>query len=134
MRLRFGQVRLPAGFLRQASQNPGAGVTTWLGGPTGIMFTDRVLENGFLLTTEGGPIPYRFVANVTDVSRMDTMFCEGLAARLALAIGESLNQSQAKLATIAKVYDVWISEARTVNAIEQGPDISPDDDFVACRL
>ena len=126
--------KLPAGFLREASQNPHMGVTTWLGGPTGIMSTDRVLENGFLLTTEGGPIPYRFVANVTDVSRMDTMFCEGLAARLALAIGESLNQSQAKLATIAKVYDVWISEARTVNAIEQGPDISPDDDFIACRL
>ena len=126
--------KLPAGFLREASQNPKAGFTTWLGGPTGIMFNDWVIENGFLLTNDTGPIPYRFVANVTDVSRMDAMFCEGLAARIAIEVCEPLTQSATKLGTIAKVYDVWMGDARTVNAIEQGTEQPPDDDYVTCRL
>lgn len=126
--------KLPAGFLREASQNPKAAVTTFLGAPTGIQYNDWVLENGFLLTNDTGPIPYRFVANVTDVSRMDPMFCEGLAARVALEVCELITQSTSKLGTIAKVYDVWIGDARTVNAIEQGSEQPPDDDYVSCRL
>jgi hypothetical protein len=126
--------KLPAGFLRLAPQYPKSGTTTFLGGPTGITYNDWVLENGFLLTSDTGPIPLRFVADVTDVSRMDPMFCEGLAARVALEVCEPLTQSTAKLGAIAKIYDEWISTARVVNAIEQGPDQPPDDDFVTCRL
>jgi hypothetical protein len=128
------QYKLPAGFLRKASQNPGTGVTTWLGGPTGLAFDDWVYENGYVLTSDGGPLAFRFVANVTDVSRMDVMFCEGLAAGVALEVVEILTQSASKLGTIAKVYDVWMSEARTVNAIEQGTDQPPDDDYISARL
>lgn len=126
--------KLPAGFLREASQNPKSGVTTWLGAPSGITYNDWVLENGFLLTMDTGPIPYRFVTNVTDVSRMDPMFCEGLAARVAFEVCEALTQSTSKLGAIAKVYDEWMSQARTVNAIEQGTEESPDDSYVTCRL
>jgi hypothetical protein len=126
--------RLPAGFLREASQNPGAGITTWLGGPHGIPYQDWVKENGYLLSTQSNPIPYRFVANVTDVSRMDPMFCEGLAARVALEVCEPLTQSTAKLGAIAKIYQEWIDAARTVNGIEQGTEQPPDDDYIACRL
>jgi len=126
--------RLPAGFLREASQNPKSGVTSWLGGPSGITYNDWVLENGFLLTSDTGPIPYRFVANVTDVSRMDPMFCEGLAARMGLEVCEPLTQSSAKLATIARIYDEWMGDARTVNAIEQGTEEPPEDSYISCRL
>jgi hypothetical protein len=126
--------KLPAGFLREASQHPKAGVTQWLGAPTGITYNDWVLENGFLLTNDVGPIAYRFVANVTDVSRMEAMFCEGLAARIAMEVCEPLTQSTSKLGTIAKVYDEWMSTARTVNAIEQGTEQPPDDDYVTVRL
>jgi len=125
---------LPSGFLREASQYPKSGVTTWLGGPSGVTYNDWVLENGFLVTNDTGPLPYRFVADVTDVSRMDPMFCEGLAARVGLEICEPVTQSSAKLSTIAKVYDTFMTEARTVNAIEQGPDEPPMDDFITCRL
>jgi len=126
--------KLPAGFLREASQNPKAGVTQWLGAPTGIVYNDWVLENGFLLTSDAGPLAYRFVCNVTDVSRMDAMFCEGLAARVALEVCEPLTQSTAKLGAIAKIYDEWMSNARAINAIEQGTEQPPDDDYVSCRL
>ncbi len=126
--------KLPAGFLREASQNPKAGVTTWLGAPLGITYNDWVLENGFLLTSDSGPIPYRFGADVTDVTRLDPMFCEGLAARVALEVCEPVTQSTAKLGAIAKIYDEWMSAARMVNAIEQGAEQAPDDDFVTVRL
>lgn len=126
--------KLPAGFLREASQNPKGGQTAYLGGPLGIQYNDWVLENGFLLTSDTGPLPYRFVANITDVARMDPMFCEGIAARVALEVCEPLTQSSSKLGTIAKIYDEWMSAARAVNAIEQGTEQPPDDDFVTCRL
>jgi hypothetical protein len=126
--------KLPAGFLREAPQDPGSGTATWLGGPTGIDYSDWTYENGFMLTSQVGPIPYRFVANITDVSRMDPMFCEGLAARVALEVCETLTQSSAKLGTIARIYDEFIGSARTVNAIEQGPDQPPDDDYLVVRL
>jgi hypothetical protein len=126
--------KLPAGFLREASQNPKSGVTTWLGGPSGITYNDWVLENGYLLTSDGGPIPYRFGANVTDVTRMDPMFCEALAARVAFEVCETITQSTAKLSAIARTYDEWRDNAVVVNAIEQGTDQPPDDDYVTCRL
>jgi hypothetical protein len=126
--------KMPAGFLREASQNPKAGVTTFLGGPTGILYNDWVHENGYLLSSEVGPIAYRFVADITDVTKMDAMFCEGLAARVALEVCEMLTQSTSKLGAIAKMYDVFMTEARAVNAIEQGAEQPPDDDYVTCRL
>jgi hypothetical protein len=115
---------LPSGFLRIANQNPKPG-TPWLGGPSGYTYNDWVLENGFLLSAETGPIPYRFVANVTDVARMDPMFCEMWAARIGLEVCEPLTQSTTKLGTIAKIYDEWHSKAVIANAIEQGPEDSP---------
>lgn len=126
--------KLPAGYLDEAEQYPGAGVTTFLGAPSGIQFKDWVYENGFLLTNDIGPIPYRFVADFTDVKKMSPMFCEALAARVALSVCEPLTQSTSKLGAIAKLYDVWVGRAKTKNAIEQGTDVSPDDDFVSCRL
>lgn len=125
--------KLPSGFLRVAPQYEKQGAT-WLGGPSGITYNDWTFEAGFLLSGDSGPILFRCVVNVTDVSRMDPMFCEGLAARIGLEVCEPLTQSTAKLGTIAKVYDEWMSQARTVNAIEQGYDEPPDDDYVTCRL
>jgi hypothetical protein len=46
----------------------------------------------------------RFVADVQDVPRMKTMFCEGLAARIAIEICEPLTQSTAKLGSITAAY------------------------------
>lgn len=124
--------RLPSGFLRVAPQNAKAPIA-WLGGPTGITYTDWQLQDGFLITSDGGPIPFRCVVNVRDVRRMDAMFCEGLAARVALEVCEPITQSTSKLGTIAKVYDEWINKAKTANAIEQGSEDPPDDDYVTVR-
>lgn len=124
---------MPGGYLGPAPQNPGAGVVSWLGGPSGFVYRDWAFENGFLLTQEAGPIPFRFVADVQDVSRMDTMFCEGLSARVGMEVCEIITQSGVQVGTVAKIYDEWITRAKVKNAIEQGVDQPPDDDFITVR-
>jgi hypothetical protein len=125
--------RLPAGYLRLAPQNPKPGIAA-LGGPLGIGYDDWVIENDFLITADSGPLTFRFVANITDVSRMHTMFCEGLAARVGFEVCERLTQSAAKVGTIAKVYNQWITEAGQVDAIEDGYEDPPDDDYLSVRF
>jgi hypothetical protein len=125
--------RLPSGYLRKAQQNPNAYPTSWLGGPSGTIYSDWTFEGDFLITTDTGPIPFRFVADVTDVTKMDDMFCEALAARLAMEVCEPITQSSSKLGNIAKIYDEWVSQARTVNGIETGSDDPPDDAYLTVR-
>jgi hypothetical protein len=124
---------LPAGFLRRAPQNPKPGLNL-LGGPTGSTYDDWLLEREYIITSDTGPIPLRFVADMQDVTRMDPMFCEGLAARIGLSVCEPLTQSSAKLQMIGKIYTEWMTQARTVNAIEDEYDDPPDDDLITVRL
>src|SRR6266705_6462671 len=124
---------LPSGFLRRAPQDPRAGAVSYLGAPSGLPYDDWELENYLIKTAESGPIMLRFVTDMVDVTRMHAMFCEGLAARLALEVCEALTQSATKLGVIAKQYSTFMSEARLVNAIEIGADEPPEDDWVTCR-
>jgi hypothetical protein len=125
--------RLPAGYLRMAEQNP-KGTATALGGPSGIIYNDWNLEGDYLVSAEGGPISLRFVADMTDVRRMDDMFCEGLAARIGIAICDTITQSATQIGTIASEYAKFMTEARIVNAIEMGYDDPPDDTYLTVRL
>lgn len=125
--------RLPSGYLRKAKQNPNAYPVSWLGGPSGTIYGDWTFEGDFLITIDTGPVPFRFVADLTDVTKMDDMFCEALAARLAMEVCEQITQSSTKLGNIAKVYDEWVSQARAVNGIETGADDPPDDVYVTVR-
>lgn len=125
--------RLPAGFLRQCPQNPKTGVNN-LGGPSGSAYTDWLVEGDYLISSDPGPLPIRFITNFTDVARMHTMFCEGLAARIGFEICEPVTQSSAKLQIIGKIYDRWIYEAGMVDAIEDGYEDPPDDELISCRI
>jgi hypothetical protein len=70
---------------------------------------------------------------MSDVRRMDPMFCEGLAARIALNVCEPLTQSTEKVGFIAKEYQKFIDEARARNAIEVGSSEPPIDDYLVAR-
>ncbi len=123
---------LPNSFLRPAPQMPKT-ATPYLGGPSGNVYKDWTYENEFIVTFDGGPIVYRFVADVTSVRKMDAMFCEGLAARIGFEICEKVTQSSAKKQVIAKTYNEWIGRAKLVDAIEQDYTDQPDDDFISVR-
>lgn len=126
--------RMPNAFLRQAPADPKEGSTSWLGAPSGLSYDDFNLEGNYLTTTEVDPIILRFVADVTTVPAMDPMFCEGLAARIALEVCEPLTQSTTKIQTIGAAYNRFMSEARIVNGIETGATEPPIDDYIQCRV
>lgn len=124
---------LPCGFLREAPQNPKAGSTNWLGASGAAPYSDSVWEGEYFISSESKPIVFRFVADVADVSRMDPLFCNGLAARIALEVCEELTQSDTKLQNIGAQYSKFMGEARVINGIEVGPVEQAEDDFIACR-
>lgn len=125
--------RLPAGYVATAAQDPKAGSTSYLGAPSGLAYNDWEFEGDYVVSSDVGPIVFRFVADVTDVQKMTQMFCEGLACRVATAVCEPLTQSTTKLQTIASEYNKVMGEARTRNAIEIGTEEPPLDDYIACR-
>lgn len=124
---------LPAGYLREAPQDPKAGSTSFLGAPSGLAYTDWTFEGNLIVSREVRPILFRFVADIGEVTRMDPMFCEGFACRIAVEIVEELTQSDSKLSNIASIYGRFMNEARTVNGIETGPTEPPEDDWISCR-
>lgn len=125
---------LPNGFLREAPQDAKAGSTSWLGAPSGLMYNDWQFEGNLLISREVYSIPFRFVTDFVTVADMDPMFCEGLAARIALEIVEELTQSTGKLNNIGRLYQGFMGEAREVNGIEMGASEPPEDDYVTCRI
>lgn len=124
---------LPNGYLRLAPQNPKQGSTSFLGAPSAAPYNDWEFEGPFLITTDLPLIILRFVADVTSVTAMDDMFCEGLSCRVAMAVAEPLTQSTAKLGAVGSLYKMFMGEARLVNAIEEGATEPPEDDYISCR-
>lgn len=125
--------RLPCGFMRTAPQAPKQGSYTPLGAPAGLPYSDFDYEGNYFRTSQGGPIPLRFCADIEDPNLMDPMFIDGLSCRLALETCETLTQSDKKLANIGGHYSKFMSEARIVNAIETGPTEPPEDSYIALR-
>ena len=125
---------LPNGFLRPCSQDPKAGIISYLGAPSERRAVDWTYENGYLISSYFTPIPYRFVADVQNVGEFDAMFCEGLAMKLAKEICEPLTQSTEKLQMIQADYKTIMGEARIVDGIEAGATQQPLDDYIACRV
>ncbi len=125
--------RLPSGYLKTCNQDPKAGSTSYLGAESGLAYKDWLFEGNYIVSRDIGPIMFRFVADVVDVTTFKTQFCEGLACRIALEVCEPLTQSAAKLATIAKEYEKFMGDARTSNAIEVGSEEPPVDDWIECR-
>lgn len=115
--------KLPAGYLREAPQNP----------KYSFEANDWMFENAYFTSDLSGPLVFRFASDVADVDQFDPMFFEGFAARIAYEICEVITQSAAKKAVIAADYQKFMAEARTVNGIETGPVELPLDDYITVR-
>jgi hypothetical protein len=125
--------RLPAGWLREAPQDPKAGNNTFLGAPGGLMADDWVYTGDFIITTDNAPIPYRFVADIQKVSVFDDLFCDALAARMALDGCETITQSSAKVVDLERRYKEFVTRAKLVNGIDIGPIEPPEDEYLTVR-
>lgn len=125
---------LPNGYLRECPQDPKAGSSSYLGSPGGLGYADWVKQGNLLITRDVGVLVFRFVADLQDVGQMHSMFCQGLACRMALDNCEALTQSTEKMQGIMSEYRVFMGDARTVNAIESGSTEPAVDDYISCRL
>lgn len=126
--------QLPNGYLRTAPQAPKVGSVHFLGAPSALAYTDWEYAEGYIVTTDSGPIVFRFGADVADPAQFDAMFVEGFASRIALEMVQRLTEDKGLLQAIASEYKQFMGEARTVNAIEQGPTQAPEDDYISCRV
>jgi hypothetical protein len=125
--------RLPAGYLKRAPQDPSAGNFSWLGAPANNSTPDWQFEGDYLVTRDGSPIVFRFVADVTDVTKMDDLFCEMLGAKIGVEVCETLTQSSAKVQVCQAAYRYAAYMARQANAIEIESEEGALDDWIAAR-
>lgn len=130
-------MRLPRGFLRRAPADPKAGTWPNLGGPVNAAADGWMVEGRYIITPEVGPVVMRYVADMTDVTQMDPMFCEMLAARIAMEVGPRVIQDKASLSSLVSSardhYRRERFEAIGVNALEIGPVEAWEDDYIIVR-
>lgn len=125
--------RLPANYLRKAPRDPHSGQYTVLGSPTNLASDDWTFEDNYIVSADPGPIIFRFVHDMSDVTRMHPLFCEGLACRIAFELAEPITQSTAKLGAVGKEYEQFMTDARQQDGIEQGSTETDLDDFLLVR-
>lgn len=125
--------RLPTGFMREAPQDPKRGSYMPLGAPSAGAYSDLIYEGNHFLSFQAGPFHFRHVADIMSPDDWDPMFLNGYSCAAALEVCEPITQSTGKLKNISSFYDKFMSEARTVNAIEQGPVESPEDSYITSR-
>lgn len=121
---------LPNGFMRLAAVDPKIESTATLVTSAAIQYSDWMLEGNRIVSSVAGPIfPFRFVANVSDVTAMDSLFCEALGARMGYEVCEILTQSNVKLQAIAAAYQKFMRDARLVNQLETGSTEEEEDEL-----
>lgn len=125
---------LPNGYMRRVNQDPSAGKQAFLGAPTNLFQSDWEYDGAYIVSNQNGAINFRFGADILDVTVMDPMFCEGLAAACGYQVAEAITQAPEKKTAALQNYNRAMSEARLTNAIEQGAEEPPLDDWLRCRF
>jgi hypothetical protein len=111
---------LPNGYLRPLPPDPKVAATSTLTTSAALRFLYFQLEGNWIISGQGAPILFRFIADVSDVTAMDDLFCEALGARVGYEICETITQSPAKLQAIGAAYQKFMADARTISWIETG--------------
>lgn len=124
---------IPANYLTRAPQNPKQGAVTPMGGPSGYNYNDWEYNGDYIVTSQTAPILFRFVASIAQVSKMSPLFCTALAARMAMEKASILTQGDEKFQKAGSEYKLAVSDARVRNAIEQGFEEPPEDEFIQVR-
>ena len=131
--------RLPHGYLRRAPSEPKGAHYYYVGVAAGPPQEDWVFESDYIVSREAGPIMLRFVANMVDVTDFDPMFCEALAARIAVEAAPRIVTPsdgwtiQDAVRNANAHYREEIAQAGIVNGIESGAVSPPVDDWVLAR-
>ncbi|MGD9878918.1 hypothetical protein [Reyranella sp.] len=114
--------RLPANILRRARLNYRE-----------RRAPDDYVPMGDYIVSSDAQITLDFCANIKDVSKMDTLLCEVIAAKLAWTTCEKLTGSRALLSDLVSIHKKYIFDASAINAIEMGPEEPDEDEFILVR-
>jgi hypothetical protein len=129
--------KLPNGFLKHAPDQSNPNQILRVMGVVSAAPTDAQFENGYMVTSEVRNLMLRFVADMTDVTRMDDLFCEALAARIARdihpVIVEKADQGKV-LARTRMAYKEAIADARMNDAVERNASAQPQSQYVSVRF
>jgi hypothetical protein len=121
---------LPNGYLRPAAPDPRTPGAASLDTSAALRVLDWQAESGYFVSANTQPIIFRFVADISDVSQFDDLFCEGLAARLGYELCETLTQSAVKLQACGMAYNQFMRDARNANKLEIGSTETDDDIYL----
>jgi hypothetical protein len=129
--------KLPNGYLKHAPDQTDPNVITRVMSFMSAAPTDAQFENGYMVTSEIQSVMLRFIADMTDVTKMDDLFCEALAARIARdihpAIVEKSEQGKVLMRTRA-AYKEAIADARSNDAVERGASAQPQSPYLTVRF
>lgn len=131
--------RLPSGFLRIAPQDPkiAGGYSEMVS--AGMQASDFQLEGGYLLSSANplvtnGPLIFRFVADISDVTQMQPQFCELLALHMAYDCCETLTGKQNLKQALDGAYAQKMMLAHKTNLIQQGSTEPEENDLLLSRI
>lgn len=91
---------------------------------------DWEIENGNIITSDGSPLQFRYIADVTNTAAFDPFFAEAFSCSLAYECCDEITGSVEKRQMLAKDLQQVIKEARYANAIERDADVPNEDDWV----
>lgn len=91
------------------------------------------IEDGQLLTDIDAPLPLRYIKRVTDVNKLDALFAETFACRLAFESCEAITQSATKKQAASAEYADALKNAIRANAIERPSQAIVDDTWLESR-
>ena len=80
------------------------------------------IEGNRILTNYPAPLKIRYIADVTDPTKYDSIFVEAFASQIAFECCETVTESNTKKAALAQETKMWIIEAMKVNQLESPPD------------
>ena len=113
---------LPTDFVRLADQNPRQPNQLSQAVTGGIKSTDYSIEGGYLVTGQPSVI-LRYASNVMDVTLMDPLFCDALAAKMCVdGLAEMLTQNVQKRQLAEQRYTSRIALAKIIQIIEAAGD------------
>lgn len=91
------------------------------------------IENNKILTDDDGPLFIKYIKQITDEGEFDSLFIEAFASRLAYESAEALTQSNTKKEAALVDYQRALSEARSVDAVENVGQALDESGWVSVR-
>jgi len=96
--------------------------------------SDWVIEAGNkIVTNQTAPLNVRYIADITDTTTWDSIFCEVVSTALAIEVCEEITQSNSKKAALMQEYLQLIGDAKHASSIEIAPADPAPDTYLTCR-